>query len=249
MASVMPTARAPWETAVAAYRAAEAALNGHPYSKASPTDDNYKELEEDQASYLRNSTAALKALFATPSPDAEALAEKLSIYAKEFGSDEELTTVVADAHRFLLRERKPSPIMAMHQRYEETMAEYLAIEKAESIARRERDEDAEGALARAMRASCRESDALRVAILHQVPDTWPEAQVLQFHITNAFDLLTGCTNVSEIEQQALQIAIDTLFDFMCCEVDSDHGEIGRSFQDGASRVFFQRRRRTGVMEA
>lgn len=248
MTHVAPTSRAPWESAVAAYRAAEAALSSHPYCKASPADANYKQLEDDQAPYLSNSTATLKALFATPAPDAKALAEKLTIYGKEFGSDEELTTVIADARRFLLRERTGSPILAMHQRYEATMAEYLVIEKAESRARKERDENTEGAMSRAMRASCRETDALRTAILHQVPDSWTEAMVLQFHVVNAFDMMAGCTDYPEYEQEALQTGIDTLFDFMCCEVDADHERVGRNFQDGANRVFFNRRRRTGVVE-
>jgi hypothetical protein len=249
MANVMPASRASWESAVAAYRAAEAAVNSHPYCKACPADANYEELEQDQASYLENATSMLRALIATPSPDAPALVEKLSIYAKEFGGDKELSNVITDARRFLLREQKPSPIMAMHTRYEETMAEFGVIEKAENDARKRRDESEAAALERGSRASCREADALRTAILHQVPDSWTEAMALQFHIVNAFDLLIGCTEPPEFEQEALQTAIDTLFDFMCCEVEADHEQVGLSFRDGANRAFFQRRRRTGVVEA
>jgi hypothetical protein len=51
----------------------------------------------------------------------------------------------------------------------------------------------------------------------------------------------------DAEVEALSRAIDALFDFMCCEVDADHGEIGSSFESDATRVFYRRRYRTGVL--
>lgn len=140
-----------------------------------------------------------------------------------------------------------SPILSMHARYEANMAEYAVTEKAEYDARKARDDDA-NAFERALQTLCREADALRAAILYQVPDTWAEATILQFHITNAYDMIATADAAPGDDAIALSVAIDTLFDFMCCEVQQDHSEVGPSFSDGAIRVHFARRRRTGVVE-
>jgi uncharacterized membrane-anchored protein YhcB (DUF1043 family) len=96
---------------------------------------------------------------------------------------------------------------------------------------------------RAETANNAETDALRQAILYQVPTTWTEAMALLFHI--AFDLTDKPTKE---ERAATQTALDTLLDFMCCEVDQDHEELGRHFQTSANIVFDKRRYRTGIVE-
>jgi hypothetical protein len=96
-----PTSRAQWEKVVAALNAANVALNLHPYCKAHPEDANYEMLEQDHAYFLRDANAALGRVFATPAPDADGIAEKLEIYAKEFEADEALTAIIAEARRFL----------------------------------------------------------------------------------------------------------------------------------------------------
>jgi hypothetical protein len=146
-----------------------------------------------------------------------------------------------------LNQPAPSVLMAMHQRYEATMVEYLAIEAAWNTACKEND-DQRHQLERSCQSSCRETDALRLAILHQVPADLREAAVLQFHIANAFDLMAGCEDFPTNEQEALTTAIETLFDFMCCELKHDHEQIGLAFKDEAVRAFFDRRHRTGEME-
>lgn len=150
------------------------------------------------------------------------------------------TTVSAD--------RSPCPIMAMHTRFEQASAEYRVVERAEREAR-DRNDDAEaGAYQRALKSLVGETEALRLAILHQVPDDWPAAMVLQFHIVGAFDVQANCDDVPAQELAALQTAIETLFDFLCCEVEQDHGAMGSAFQSEANRTFFKRRYRTGVVE-
>ncbi len=67
-----------------------------------------------------------------------------------------------------------------------------------------------------------------------------------FHIHTAFDLTDKPT---EEEQAATKTAIDTLLDFMCCEVDQDHEALGKHFQASANIVFDKRRYRTGIVEA
>jgi hypothetical protein len=136
--------------------------------------------------------------------------------------------------------------MAMHQRYEATMIEYLAIEVAESDAIA-RNDDERFAFERASSASCRETDALRTAILHQVPATIAEAAVLQFHNYAAFDVVNGMEDAPEFEREALKTAISTMLDFLCREMKGDHAAIGEAFKDAAVQVFFARRRRTGEM--
>ena len=237
-----------WNVAVAKYRAAEAALSNHPYAKAAPGGADTAALEADQSSYVTAATDAAKALFATPVPNAAALDQKLAIYAAEFGADEELASVFEDVRQFSRSTSCGSALLAMHRRYECAMAEYLIVEQAEGAARKDGDSDGAHSLARGTRAICRETDALRLAILNQVPDTWAAAMVLQFHITNAADLLATSENPPEAEREALLTAIDTLFDFLCCEVDQDHEALGNEFRSGAVRAFFQRRHRTGQVE-
>jgi hypothetical protein len=141
--------------------------------------------------------------------------------------------------------RIQSPIVVLHQRYEAATAEYQLIEKAE------RDSEDAFKIQQARRAgksSCRETDALRLAILHQVPADWADTAILQYHIIDAFDMLVNCDDYPEADREALQTAIDTVFDFMCCEMAVDHERFGAAFKEGAQRAYFSRRFRTGLVE-
>lgn len=137
-------------------------------------------------------------------------------------------------------------ISTLHRRYEETMAEYQFIEQAENAAT---DAFEEAGYRRACQDSCRETDALRAAILHQVPTNPTDAAILQFHITCAFDIAINSEDQPAAERETLTTAIDTLFDFLCCELEVEHEHIGSSFKGGAMRAFSQRRHRTGKVEA
>lgn len=145
----------------------------------------------------------------------------------------------------LATERKSSPLLAMHKRYEETLAEYDVLEKAEH---KNSDQIYGFRLAEAMGTLMQETDTLRLAILYQVPSNWAEAMVLQYHINTMADVLFSFETQQDAETRALKIAIETLSDFMFSEVDQDHGEIGAEFQREATRVFFKRRHRAGVVE-
>lgn len=141
-----------------------------------------------------------------------------------------------------------TPLMEMHKRYEETMAEYTRLELAENAARAEDTDYNETPYRTAMKSSCRESEALRTAILHQAPANAWEAAVLQFHISNGFDLMVGSSEDADAEKEALQRGIETLLDFMCCQVRQDQEQIGAAFRDEAARVHVQRRYRAGQVE-
>lgn len=143
-----------------------------------------------------------------------------------------------------------SPILALHARYEANEAEYDTIDEA---AMRLGNSDADRGLMHrykdAMTASERECDALRRAILFQVPDTMAEASVLQFHIHIQYDLVATSTDPGDPDKDALAVAIDTLFDFMASELGSEQDAIGPRFKDGAERVRQLRRFRTAELEA
>ncbi|MCR5872279.1 MULTISPECIES: hypothetical protein [unclassified Sphingomonas] len=139
-----------------------------------------------------------------------------------------------------------SPLMALHQRWEQTQAEYSAIEDAERAL--PKGDTERFALERAMKASCREANAVANATLFQVPMTWAEAMVLQYHALNAYDLLSSNEGGKELEWDTVETALEAVFDFMACELPDDHGTIGTAFQEGANRVFQRRRLRTGVVE-
>lgn len=142
---------------------------------------------------------------------------------------------------------RSSAIKRRHsKRYEQTMAEYLVVELAENGAD---DEIEKAQLRRACQDSCRETEALRTAILYQVPSNLAEAAIVQFHVTCAFDMMVNCEDYPEAEREALTTAIDTLFDFLCCEMKGDHEQIGASFSYGAIRAHDNRRHRTGLVEA
>ena len=142
----------------------------------------------------------------------------------------------------------PSLILAMHARYEQAWQEFNTIDGASLEFAGKTDPDSlceHHKLDRAGKANAREFDALRLAILWQVPDTWPEALVLSYHIHCAHDLEDSPSKESKA---ALAAAIDTLFDFMACEVEQDHEALGEQFKNGTMLVFEQRRLRTGVVE-
>ena len=149
-------------------------------------------------------------------------------------------------------ERKPSVIMALHSRYEAAFAEYQAVERAEMMGRRQgATDDRETAVMHyrdAEKTLDLETDAIRNAILFQVPETWTEEMVLQYHIYCAHDLYANADKPDDGDIERLGLAIDTLFDFMCCSVNVAHEEIGLTFKDAAERVLMKRRLRTGVVE-
>ncbi|HEX8445833.1 MAG TPA: hypothetical protein VF649_04390, partial [Sphingomonas sp.] len=99
----------------------------------------------------------------------------------------------------------------------------------------------------AMTMSEAETDALRTALLYQVPTTWADALILQYHIYLAHDLYTPGKE-PPYERAALIVAIDTLFDFMATEVKADHEQIGDQFKRGTMRVWNRRRFRSVELE-
>lgn len=145
---------------------------------------------------------------------------------------------------------KLSTIRAIHARYEAVNQEYCKIDDCLSGLSGNDVLTEKMRLRNALDASLAERDALRLAILRQVPDSWIDAMILTYHIYNVHDLIDGSEPDARTpgEKEALAIAIDTLFDFMACEVDANHEEIGPSFQESAIYAYQRRRLRTGVTD-
>ncbi len=140
---------------------------------------------------------------------------------------------------------KPSPILAMHARYEAAWVEYNQTDTA-GMALGKDGHSLEFRYDAAKATNNTETDALRHATLYQVPTTWPEAMVLLFHTHVAHSLSDKPTPE---EYAATETALETLLDFMCCEVAQDHETLGKQFQASANIVFDKRRYRTGIVEA
>lgn len=144
-----------------------------------------------------------------------------------------------------------TPIAAMHARYEAAWAADMKIEAAENDLD-ERDPTGQTLKFRyedARKKIGAETDTLRVAILYQVPTCWADALILQFHIWGISDLLHGAEARPEAEDKAVLIAIDTLFDFMACELpDIDHEAVGHMFKGGTMLAWNRRRTRTADLE-
>ncbi|QNN64350.1 hypothetical protein H9L12_08390 [Sphingomonas rhizophila] len=135
-----------------------------------------------------------------------------------------------------------SLIEAMHERYERAWEEYNRVDEA-STALSDKNESERLLQFRyrdAMLQNSGETDALRLAILHQVPTTWVDALILQFHINCITD---PNSEMTAEEVKAVSIASDTLFDFMCDEVD--HNENVGIFHRSECIVSERRRLRTG----
>lgn len=139
-----------------------------------------------------------------------------------------------------------SLLLALHARFEANNCEYAKIESARVA---EDDFTELGKIARATSLSEAEADALRFAILTQIPDSHEDAIVLMFHIRLEQDAQAhSAIPASDRDKSILATAIDTLFDFQACQSQFDHGEIGKQLQAACNDAFYARRYRTGVME-
>ena len=148
--------------------------------------------------------------------------------------------------------------LALHARYEIAWLQHQAIE-ARTIGQKARIATAEQELQQGMRelqysleeadrVNQIEVDALRVAILFQMPTTWQEALVLAYHIHNSYDLRDP-EHTSDLEKQALQTGLDLLLDFMFGEIDHDQMDCcGTQMLNLANIVYDRRHTRLGGEE-
>lgn len=139
-----------------------------------------------------------------------------------------------------------SVILAMHSRYEAAQAEYTQLDYARSSI----SADAKSLNDHAQKELLVEQDALRSAILRQVPDTWADAAALTFHVANSYDLIADAEGEDwdEREGEALRIGLQNLFDFIASEKIGRPEALGDSFSLEVARVRSLRRRRSGHAE-
>lgn len=136
-----------------------------------------------------------------------------------------------------------SPILVMHGRYEQSYLNWRTLDRQQFPLLGKEEENREfERIGTAMRTIACEHDTLRQAILYQVPTTWPEAMLLCFHLRiSLFD--DGSEN-----EHARKVALTSLFDFMCCQVQQEHADLGAEFQTAATKAFFDQRYRAGNTE-
>lgn len=148
-------------------------------------------------------------------------------------------------------ESNQSALLAMHQRYEVATGEFDAIDCARSSLR-DSDDDEAVSLRRQYDEGCSssigETDALRTAILFQVPQDATDAAILQYHIANAFDMMESCEVYPKHEQEALSTAISTLFDYTCRMACDAQQPAGVAFAYSVAWASRKRRYRTGQLE-
>lgn len=139
-------------------------------------------------------------------------------------------------------------IRAMHARYEAASTELNAVDEAATkLTRTGRGGAAYDKAQRGIRASMREMDALRLAILYQVPNSPVEAMILSHHISIAYDMLYAGSDFTDLERKALGAAVDALFAYIVGNMGGDHEALGEGFRYNANRTSEAVRLRTGVI--
>lgn len=145
----------------------------------------------------------------------------------------------------------PTPIATLHCLYELAVAADMKIEIADN-ALKGADPANEAVAARYEEARKKigaETDALRFALLYQVPETWADAVILQFHLWELADLLASADVRPEDEDAALLVGSETLFDFMVAMLpEAERDALGRAFQMGTKLALSRRRTRTAELE-
>lgn len=143
-----------------------------------------------------------------------------------------------------------SLILALHARYEQALEDHSSVDEAEPTGDTPEKRLAKYPYERAMETLNKELDALRMAILYQVPGTSADAMILQYHIVEGIDMMANATAKNQAEEAAVEVAASTLFDFMAREDhQTDHEALGRSFKRRTLHAFNARRFRTGQVEA
>lgn len=141
-----------------------------------------------------------------------------------------------------------SPILAIHRQYEAAMEAQHTLDLADmGLGKCEADQRLEHRYKIAMGAADAETDALRTAILYQVPATAEEALILQYHVWIAADLYGQ--EAPEAQWAAFLAALDILFDFHASETpDAETGDLGKQFVSGTRLAESRRRLRAGDVE-
>lgn len=144
-----------------------------------------------------------------------------------------------------------SPLLVMHERYEAAWSADTKIEEAEndldnspsSQSLKTRYDDARNKI-------MAETDTLRIAILYQVPTSWADALVLQFHVWGMADLLDGLETRPADMRAAVLVGMESLFDFMATKVANvDHDAIGAMFKGQTKLAWNRCRTRAAELEA
>lgn len=143
-------------------------------------------------------------------------------------------------------EAAPQPtslIATLHARYASVWAEHGRADCAATYA--PPDGKVRLWLDRGMEGLLRESDALRLAMLYQVPQTMEEAALLSYHVWSIYDSVAALT---ADEKLALEAAVTALFDFLMRHGAADMNGHGEIFRAGTMLAWKSVRARTGEID-
>jgi hypothetical protein len=90
-----------------------------------------------------------------------------------------------------------------------------------------------------------ESSLIQKLILRQLPSTDEELAIQAMHIAGLYE---ADQPLQLEEQQAIEIGVEQMFDYLVSEDRGDVGRLGRQFTIGASLAFDHRRYRMGQFE-
>lgn len=190
-----------------------------------------------------------------PAPSVSAVGTKLELarerYEHDTIPDKVLNRIAADIQR--LADQVETPIATLHALFEASWAASLRIEDDWQDGDPETDLGAKHRQERASHKCGLESVALQQAILMQMPNTWRDAMILQYHVYDLFETVSGVPGkghekAAERERLMVQIAIESVFDFMASELPHDHEQIGPMFKASTMLAYDNRRGRTGAVD-
>jgi hypothetical protein len=137
-------------------------------------------------------------------------------------------------------------ILSMHARYEAAGEEYDRLEAAAWQLNTSADHDNRRfAYKDALQSLEAESNDLRAAVLHQVPSTWIEALVLQYHIAIQFGGVVG-PDAKQYETDTFEGALTTMLGFLAAEAGTDHAALGPRLRQSVDLA--RKRRRIRAVE-
>lgn len=141
----------------------------------------------------------------------------------------------------------PSPIQVMHAQFEAAEKAYCLVSDAKEALRKPQapQDQLFHRYDRAVDETYAEIGAVHRAICYQVPTSWIDATILQYHVIIARERVEGLKEPPRADLDALEVAADAVFDFLAGE----HPVSGDSIAMAAAAVAERRAYRTGILSA
>lgn len=184
-------------------------------------------------------------------PDADSLQVKRQLAKERYDGGgwhypEQLIDALIEDARFIGATRtignSGSIIAALHRRFEAAWAEHHVMDCHE-IATKD-DHREQNWCRRGQEENEAETDALRIAILYQVPNDQEDLALLSYHVWSVYDEGQN----SKREMAALTVALTSLFDYVMDEAAGrvDMSAHGKMLNTATMLAYHRRRYRTGL---